>query len=279
MRDFHTDLGVGDILQRARTRAGLSLDQVAAETRIRFTYLQAIEESRFEKLPGRVYAVGFVKTYAEFLGLDGEKIIQLLKRQSGEKVELKPLASTLPVEEDHSLPEVKTYFIILIMIVAGLTLYSLAFKTNAGKQSIPSVPKDLKEQVTLLSRPQPPPPLLKNKPEVVASGEAAEAGAFQEAPKTADRPHPVVLKAIDNVWLEIRTKEQKVILSRVLSKGEEYWVPEDQNGLVMTLGNAGGLQITLDGSELPVLGRKGQVIRSLSLDPAYLKQFLKKSAR
>ncbi len=282
LRDFHTDLSVGDILHRARTRTDITLEYAAQQTRIRVSYLQAIEDGQLDRLPGRIYAIGFIKTYAEFLNLDGEKIIQLLKRQSGTKVAHKPLPTTAPVEEDHSLPSPKTFVIVLTMLVCGLVMYPYAFKSGAVQKSVPSVPEDLKEQVTLLTKPQTKKPLPQSSTE--------EAGIEQNIPPTIDeetpeeilaeeKQHPVILKALENVWLEIRTPEQKVILSRVLSKDEEYWVPEDQENLVMTLGNAGGLQILVEGQPLPLLGRKSQVIRNLSLNPEYLKEILKKTQK
>lgn len=281
LRDFHTDLSVGDILHRARVRLEISLDQAAAETRIRPSYLRAIEEGHLEQLPGRIYAVGFIRTYAEFLNLDGDKIVELLKRQSGEKVEPRPLGSTLPVDQDHSNPRFKTLLIVAVCLVIGLALYGGAFKAASKERNIPSVPADLKEQVTLLNRPQTAPDPVSQAVSLTDMTMAALAKAVDTVadPAAVGAPavHPVILKAVENVWLEIRTADRRVILSRVLSKGEEYWVPEDQAGLIMTLGNAGGLQIMLDGAPLPLLGQTGQVIRRMPLDPAYLKQFLKKS--
>ncbi|MCB1551563.1 MAG: helix-turn-helix domain-containing protein [Alphaproteobacteria bacterium] len=276
LRDFHTDLSVGDILQRARIRLNVTLEQISHETHIQVSYLEAIEEGQLDKLPGRIYALGFIKTYAEYLNLDGDKIIQLLKRQSGKKVEPKPLSSTLPVDEDHSVPEFKTVLIIFVLLAAGLTLYSFSFGSTEKQKTIPGVPNDLKEQVTLLTKPQAVAKknLVPNEKAISESEENLE----PSLPEQIDH-HPVVLKAIENVWLEIRTPEKKVILSRVLSKGEEYWVPEDQTNLVMTLGNAGGLEIVVDGETLPFLGRKGQVIRSLSLNLEYLKDLLKKTSK
>jgi cytoskeleton protein RodZ len=75
-----------------------------------------------------------------------------------------------------------------------------------------------------------------------------------------------VLKALDSTWLEIRSPDRKVEFSRVLNQGEEYWIPEDQVDLNMTLGNAGGLQLVVDGTPLPLLGTKGQVKRNVSLN-------------
>jgi len=66
---------LGSSLREARARRGLELAQVAAETRIRARYLQALEEERFELLPGSVYAKGFLRAYADYLGLDSQRYV------------------------------------------------------------------------------------------------------------------------------------------------------------------------------------------------------------
>ena len=62
---------IGDSLREARTRRGLSPADVQKGIRIRERYLTALEEERWELLPGDAYTKGFLRTYAEFLGLDG----------------------------------------------------------------------------------------------------------------------------------------------------------------------------------------------------------------
>ena len=79
--------GVGDELRAARETAGYGLEHISAALRIRRQHLEAIEKGRFEDLPGRVYALGFVRGYAEFLGLDGDIIVQ---RYRGEAVRPAP---------------------------------------------------------------------------------------------------------------------------------------------------------------------------------------------
>ncbi len=66
---------IGDSLREARTRRGLSSADVQKGIRIRERYLTALEEERWELLPGEAYAKGFLRTYAEFLGLDGNLYI------------------------------------------------------------------------------------------------------------------------------------------------------------------------------------------------------------
>ena len=65
---------IGETLRRERERQGLSFEQVAAELRIRPHYLRMLEEGRLDALPGAAYARGFVREYANFLGLDGDAL-------------------------------------------------------------------------------------------------------------------------------------------------------------------------------------------------------------
>lgn len=70
------DRGVGTILQAARNRRKIELSEVEAATRIRLRYLNAIENEEWDVLPGGVYTRGFIRTYATFLGLDGERLVE-----------------------------------------------------------------------------------------------------------------------------------------------------------------------------------------------------------
>lgn len=76
-----TDLPVGEILRRTRAYYNLQIEDVEGALRIRASQLLALEEGRIDQLPGRVYAIGFVRAYAEFLGLDGDKMVYLFKAQ------------------------------------------------------------------------------------------------------------------------------------------------------------------------------------------------------
>ncbi len=74
-----TQESVSIVLQRAREEYGQDLRSVSDSLRIRYVYLQAIEEGRFDELPGATYAVGFVRTYADYLGLDATEIVRRFK--------------------------------------------------------------------------------------------------------------------------------------------------------------------------------------------------------
>ena len=74
---------VGFVLRDAREAVETDLHDVASSLRIRFVYLNAIEEGRFDDLPGTTYAIGFVRTYAEYLGLDSDRLVERFKSEVG----------------------------------------------------------------------------------------------------------------------------------------------------------------------------------------------------
>ncbi|MEL0013289.1 MAG: helix-turn-helix domain-containing protein, partial [Alphaproteobacteria bacterium] len=73
---------VGAFLREARENTGRSLADVAQILRIRWVYLQAIEDGRFDELPGAAYAVGFVRTYATNLRLDDPEVVARIKEEA-----------------------------------------------------------------------------------------------------------------------------------------------------------------------------------------------------
>jgi len=81
--DLHdSESGVGALLRASRLRCGEELQDVAAVLRIRYPYLEAIEEGRFEDLPGQAYAAGFIRAYAHHLGLDSDEVVRRFKDEA-----------------------------------------------------------------------------------------------------------------------------------------------------------------------------------------------------
>jgi cytoskeleton protein RodZ len=90
-------------------------------------------------------------------------------------------------------------------------------------------------------------------------------------PQAADTSR-IVLTALELTYIQVRDPSQRgrrgVLVSRLLNPGESYSAP-DQAGLIMQTGNAGGLQVAVDGRVLGVLGKRGEVITRIPLDPSY----------
>lgn len=77
------DDGVGATLRKARNRRKVELSEVEATTKIRGRYLRAMEDEEWDALPGETYARGFIRAYATYLGLDGERLADEHRRDSG----------------------------------------------------------------------------------------------------------------------------------------------------------------------------------------------------
>jgi transcriptional regulator with XRE-family HTH domain len=77
------DSGIGTTLRETRSRRKVSLDEVEAATKIRARYLQALENEDWDVLPGGAYTRGFIRTYASYLGLDGDRLAEEYRRSSG----------------------------------------------------------------------------------------------------------------------------------------------------------------------------------------------------
>ncbi len=72
---------LGDLLRKKREEKKLSLADIEKGTNIRKLYIQAIEDGNYDKLPGEVFLKGFIKTYAKFLGLDGQALVEQYKAE------------------------------------------------------------------------------------------------------------------------------------------------------------------------------------------------------
>jgi cytoskeleton protein RodZ len=101
------------------------------------------------------------------------------------------------------------------------------------------------------------------------SGETSQEASATAQPAPVPPAAKVVIRANRDAWIEIRDKDDAVLLQRVLRQGESFNVP-DQKGLLMTTGNAGGIVIELEGKPLQSLGSLGVVKRGIKLDPAAL---------
>ena len=119
---------IGDSLREARTRRGLSAADVQKGIRIRERYLTALEEEQWEMLPGEAYAKGFLRTYAEFLGLDGELYIDEYnaRLRGGDEEPLVP--ESLAARRRPSGAALRTVAgaVVLAAAVAGLAAWQLS---------------------------------------------------------------------------------------------------------------------------------------------------------
>jgi cytoskeleton protein RodZ len=129
---------IGSSLRDARTRRGLELSQIEEDTRIRPRYLQALEDERFDLLPGEAYAKGFLRTYADFLGLEGERFVDEYNSRFPTSEEM-PAVNLARVKRRRSLFETR-YVAIPFAVLLGLIGWQLAKSGGHHHAAPPTAP-------------------------------------------------------------------------------------------------------------------------------------------
>lgn len=256
--EVRSDLAVGEILSRARKYYNLSLSDVEAALRIRASQLLALEQGDFEKLPGRVYAIGFVRAYAEYLGLDGDRMVHLYKVQAGGGAKRPTFHMPAPASESK-LPNLG----VLIISFAGVVLLisTLIFfnRDNAGRE-IPTVTETSTGTVSFIQKT----PL-----EYVVEESLNQLAGPEPVAELLNPDGRIVIRAKETAWLEIRDKERDILVSRIFQPGDSYLVPHEA-GITMDTGNIGGLEFVVDGEVISALGARNEVRRGVVLKPDLL---------
>ncbi len=290
-------LSAGDLLRRQRENRGFELGEVSAALRIKPRYLAALEAGRPDRLPGATYAIGFVRAYAEYLGLDSGEVLRRFKQELTALAVKPDLTFPLPLGE-NSIPGGGTLLAAIILTICGYgAWYYLTSSDGAPAQRVAEVPIALLPQNVEEGRSQPtatPPKEVAAAPlssvdepgpaDTVAgrSGSTASpaAAASVAPPDVALAPPPralgtavgsprIAIRATADSWVEIRGPGRPALVARLLRAGDSYSVPDEVN-LSMLTGNAGGLEITVDGNPVPSIGRLGMVRRKVALDPQAL---------
>jgi len=263
--------GVGADLRLARERLGWSLPAVAAQLRIRLPYLEAIEDGRLCDLPGNAYAVGFLRTYAGAVGLDPDEISRRFRAEAADVNRKTELTFPAPVPE-RGVPAGAVVLVGVVLVVAAYAGW-YRFSSDRGPQAdavqpVPERLAPLDGTNTPVVQPPPPPvpvpvPLAPELANVPMPG-AAPVVAPPAVPPAADGGR-LVVRATGDAWVQVRDKAGPVVFNRTMRAGETWPVP-NKPGLLLTVGNAGGTEVLLDGVPTPSLGAEGAVRRDLPLD-------------
>lgn len=283
--NFHTDMAVGEILRRTRVHYGQSLYEIESVLRIRASQLEALEQGDLSSLPGRVYAIGFVRSYSEYLGLDGDKMVHLFKQQHGGK-QKKPDLSFPVAASESKVPNLAVIGSSIFGVIVLVGFISFLMFPKEKQNDIPPVPDELtksrlSEAPALVGEAGPsqavtpggaqapsaavPPPSAALAPAGTAQTGAVTDGSGQKIVPV----NRIVMEISDATWVEIRNASGSAILRQVLKPGDIYLVPNEP-GLIMATGNAGGIKLKVDGKELSPLGDTGQIRRKIALDPNLL---------
>jgi cytoskeleton protein RodZ len=321
----------GSDLRAARERLGWALPDVAAMLRIRPSFLESLEAGRLTQLPGNVYALGFLRSYATSLGLDPEEVARRFRDEAGEIPRHSELVFPAPVP-DRGLPAGALILLGLILVggaYAGwyrlsgegklpaetvapvptrlATLAEQAIPGPDGRVQLPEPPPPpppraadddqfeprqaaAENPLLMPDPPPPPPPPMEEMHTSIPGGTATTAIAMPvmpQMPRPDPTPRPdtapqpsvdpaaveqgrVMLHITGDTWVQVKERGGQALFSRVMKTGETFPVPARAN-LVLSTGNAGRIEILVDGTVVPPIGSAGSVRKDVALDPDQLK--------
>ncbi|HEY0112162.1 MAG TPA: RodZ domain-containing protein [Allosphingosinicella sp.] len=239
---------VGDRLRLAREEKGLALEDVARQTRIPLRHLEHIERGEWDSLPAITYSVGFARSYASAVGLDGAEVGAELRQQLGASRTSSPTASYYEPADPARVPPRS---IALIAIVVGLLLLGayLFWRSSAVDDDSPAEVAIAESETPTPAAPAPSP---------AASAPAPSANG------------PVVLSAVEDVWLKIDQASGPSLFNGILKAGQTYQVPANAQAPRIRTARAHVLRVTVGNTAIPPLGPPETTISNVSLLPADL---------
>lgn len=249
---------VGDILRKEREKQNLTVKDIEAGTSIRALYITAIEENNYKVLPGEVYVKGFIKTYANFLNLDGNAVVAQYKKENMKETEVVASESVM-IDETQSLiekqpkPVVNTGIpdtkikssvskkflagIVAVVLVSGGFYLAFSSDNESDKKQIVAEPK-----VTISEKKVESKPLEKQATDV----------------KVPVNEIVITAKFTGNCWTQVEVDDRVVYEATVKSGESLSW--KGQKVIKIKAGNAGAIEINQNGRDLGKLGGTGEVV-------------------
>ena len=267
---------IGSQLREAREALQLSLLEVEKETRIRRSFLQALEEERFADLPGDVYTRGFLRNYAIFLNLNPQPLLDEYDVLRAEPVQYVP-----QVLDEPLLPARPTnvggriFLIIMAIIVLSLLGWFIYNRIYTGAGPIDLLRGRAVRSPTVTITMSVPTTTPVNSTEELPTAQAAEPTLL---PTITPLPEPTLAATVtlsptttltkvigiqvqaailSDTWTEV-TIDGEATFQGTLKEGDQLtWVA--QSTLALHIGNAGGVSVTVNGVTVGVLGDPGEV--------------------
>jgi cytoskeletal protein RodZ len=290
---------ISETLRQARLRSGVDLDKLAAKTKINPRYLEAIENGDFDKLPSGIFARMFIKQYADAVGLDGASFAEEFQRSSqfGEdsapafgaivesRTSFHPTVPGLSSVRDGARGDWFTSMLSsLIWVVAAILVCAGAYYglAHLPSRSVSNRAVETVRQPSAKSTAPPSAPAAGNAPAVSNPQVPATTPSAAPGTTSAAAPNPVVpsvapdtaspasttiqlaLSATEEAWVTA-IADGKTVIAEILPAGSSKIIVATK-GARLTLGNAGGVDITFNGKKLEPFGPKGQV-RTVDFTP------------
>jgi cytoskeletal protein RodZ len=233
---------IGERLKRAREAKNLTLDDVAGQTRVPIRHLQHIESGEWDSLPAPTYSVGFVRSYANAVGLNGAALGQELREQLGGAA--RPTAAA-PYYEPADPARVPPRSLAIVAAVIAVLLIGgyLIWRSGAVDDTDVDAAVPIEENVSV---------------------EAPQGQRAAPAPAPA-ATGPVVLTATEEVWFRVYERGGTRLTERLMQPGERYEVPATATAPLLLTGRPNALRVTVGSTEIPALGPAEQTVSDVSL--------------
>jgi cytoskeletal protein RodZ len=238
---------VGERLRAAREERKLSLEDIAAQTRIPQRHLESIENAEWDKLPAPTYTVGFAKSYASAVGLDRTDIgDQLREEMGGQRFASSQSEVIEAADPARTMPKWLVLSAIVAVIVLVLVMSMLNRRSLEPTEVASNVPATPAAAPAARPAPQRPP-----------------------APSAAAAQGPVVLTATAPAWVRV-SDQGKTLYEATMQPGQTYQVPQNAIAPTLRAGAPEALRITVGNAVAPPVGPAGQVTSNVSLKGADL---------
>jgi len=247
----------GEALRVAREERRLSLDHIAAETRIPIRHLKTIEQGNFEELPSRTYAIGFARTFAGAVGLDGNKIADMVRAEMGDA---SPRYSTvgqgMEPGDPAKVPAIGLAWfggIAALILAVGVVAFASSY-FGAGEE-LGSLLDELQSEETA--------PSVRNE-----TDSQDDAG---DAQPTLNSDGQVVFTALeDGVWVRFYEQNGERLFEAQMASGDTFDVPKTADEPRINTGRPDAFVITINGREVPKLAEEPITISDTPISAAAL---------
>lgn len=250
---------VGQELKKERESRGISLEEMADTTKISLRLLRAVEDDQLDILPGKFFTRGIIRTYAKYIGLDGETVLtQYAQSLQQEERALKEAEHDSKVKTSRI--RIKKIFPVVFIIIFLAAVVFTIYITFLKEEKEPPV-----EQ-----------PQAKSPVETLAQTPIQEKAQIPEE-EPAQEPTELNLEISfhQETWIQLHSDGERKLYT-LFQPGEKFQVTASES-LLFTVGNAGGFTFTINGREGRSLGHSGEVVRDINITMENYKDFMQEA--
>jgi cytoskeleton protein RodZ len=269
----------GERLRREREMRQITLDEISGSTKIARRHLEALEQEDFDALPGGIFNKGFVRAYARYVGIDEEQAVAdyIAADQEQTQTEVKfPLEvhKSVALNPRRSRMPILLALLALVLILGGWSIWKrrhpqqVVNPSNTGlAASNPAASTVQPAQTMPVTNPSPSTNAAEQKTDAAAAKDNSVPTPDQAQKQTDAKPFTVVVKTNESSWISIKA-DGNPVAERIFDPGEEQSMSATKEITIM-IGNAGGVDVSFNGTSQGVLGQKDKA-RTLVFTPAGL---------